>query len=108
MRTILERELEKRRAAQAGGVGIEGLGADSGGGGAGDSEELSGGLECRAGGAFRFAEWEGGEVGFAGTWVRLGAGGGASDSSVKSEEAEDEKRTEDGLDALREWLDDIS
>lgn len=98
VRTILERELEKRRAAQAGGVGIEGLGSE--GAAAGEGVEVGGGLECRAGGAFRFSEWEGGEVSFAGTWLTVGG-------AVKSEESEEEKR-EDGLDALRDWLDDIS
>ncbi|THH13863.1 hypothetical protein EW146_g6401 [Bondarzewia mesenterica] len=68
VRTILERELEKRRASETGGVGIEGLGADGG-----ESSEL-GGLECSgaSGGAFKFAEWEGGEVDFVGTSVSVG------------------------------------
>jgi signal recognition particle receptor subunit beta len=63
VRTVLERELEKRRS-QVGGMGIESLGGE------GDGSDL-GGLECSgsSGGTFRFAEWEGGEIGFLGTSV---------------------------------------
>jgi len=65
VRTILERELEKRRQSQTGGMGIESLG-----GGDGDNTEVSG-LECgsMAGGVFRFSDWEGGEVTFLGTSI---------------------------------------
>ncbi|TDL24846.1 P-loop containing nucleoside triphosphate hydrolase protein [Rickenella mellea] len=90
VRTILERELEKRRASQAGGVGIEGLGAE------GDGTEM-GGLECRnAAGGFKFSEWEGGEIAFFGTSVPL----------EKSEK--DEGLESDGLMPFREWLEDLS
>lgn len=68
VRTVLERELEKRRASQSGGVGIEGLGAE------GEETSEMGGLECSgpSGGAFKFAEWEGGEIEFLGTSVSVG------------------------------------
>ena len=89
MRTVLERELEKRRAAQAEGVGIEGLGAE------GEGTEM-GGLDCRAGGSFTFAQWDGGDVSFLGTWSVSNVG-----------EKSDEKTSEDGLDELRIWLDDL-
>lgn len=90
VRTILERELEKRRAAQAGGVGVEGLGAESGEGG-----EIGGLESAGTGGAFRFADWEGGEVQFLGT-------------SVQTARVEDEKASQaDGLSALREWLEEL-
>ncbi|KAK0240056.1 P-loop containing nucleoside triphosphate hydrolase protein [Armillaria nabsnona] len=57
VKTVLERELEKRRDAQSGSLGVEGL-------------EL-GGLEC-AGTAktFRFSDWEGTEVHFIATSVK--------------------------------------
>lgn len=65
VRTVLERELEKRRS-QAGGMGIESLGGE------GDGSEL-GGLECSgsSGGTFRFSEWEGGEIVFLGSSVTV-------------------------------------
>ncbi|EJD02388.1 uncharacterized protein FOMMEDRAFT_124808 [Fomitiporia mediterranea MF3/22] len=94
VRTVLERELEKRRSVAAGGVGVEDLGAE------GEGTEM-GGLECGGSGVFRFAEWEGGEVGFAASYVKVGehvnqekAGEKGGDASV-------------GLDALRNWLEDL-
>ena len=92
VKTILERELEKRRASQSGGIGIEGLGAE------GERSDM-GGLECSGsgGGVFKFEEWEGGEVGFLGTFVKVGT------------EVDDEKGGHvDGLAAFREWVDGIS
>ncbi|KIK99285.1 hypothetical protein PAXRUDRAFT_822906 [Paxillus rubicundulus Ve08.2h10] len=90
--TILERELEKRRASQSGGVGMESLGAD------GEGSEM-GGLDCSgpAGGTFKFSEWEGGEVYFAATWVKVGENKDVEKSSG-----------EDGLDGLKEWLNQVS
>lgn len=82
VRAILERELEKRRVSQSGGVGVESLGAE------GEGTEM-GGLECSgaAGGAFKFSEWEGGDVEFISTWVKVG-----------------EVKDEDGLDELKSQL----
>jgi len=95
VRTILERELEKRRQSQAGGMGIESLG-----GGEGDNTEVSG-LECR-GGVFKFSEWEGREVTFLGTSTP-GAG-----EKVRDEKAEDEKvGNVGGLESLRQRLSDL-
>jgi len=85
VKSILERELEKRRVSQSGGVTIEGLGAE------GERSDL-GGLDC-SGPEFRFAEWEGGEVTFMGSSVRAGNG-----ADVQSE------KHVDGLSTLREWL----
>ncbi|KAI0320116.1 signal recognition particle receptor beta subunit-domain-containing protein [Amylostereum chailletii] len=67
VRTVLERELEKRRASQTGSVGMEGLGAE------GEEGTELGGLECSgpSGGVFKFSEWEGGEIEFLGTCVSL-------------------------------------
>ncbi|OBZ69350.1 Signal recognition particle receptor subunit beta [Grifola frondosa] len=62
VRTVLERELEKRRESHANGVGVEKMGAE-------DAESELGGLECSGNGEFKFAEWEGGEVTFIGTFV---------------------------------------
>jgi len=87
VRTILERELEMRREAQSSGMGIEGLGAE------GERSDI-GGLECSGGGIFKFANWEGGEVDFAGTWVNVG--------EPKAEE------NIDGLASLRSWLEQLS
>lgn len=85
VRTILERELDKRKASHAGGVGVESLGAE------GEEGVELGGLDC-SGKEFKFAEWEGGEVSFLGTSVSVG----------KAAVVGDEKR--DGLSDLREWL----
>ncbi|EKM55187.1 uncharacterized protein PHACADRAFT_255640 [Phanerochaete carnosa HHB-10118-sp] len=85
VRTILERELDKRKASHAGGVGMESLGAE------GEEGAELGGLEC-SGNEFKFAEWEGGEVAFIGTSVAVG----------KAAVVDGEKR--DGLSDFRDWL----
>ncbi|TFK55070.1 hypothetical protein OE88DRAFT_996248 [Heliocybe sulcata] len=91
VRTILERELEKRRVSQLG-VGVEGLGEE------GEAAGEAGGLECSgAGGTFRFAEWEGGEVAFIGTSVSIG----------KRNEVVNEKAGLDGLTTLRDWIEGL-
>ncbi|KZT26385.1 P-loop containing nucleoside triphosphate hydrolase protein [Neolentinus lepideus HHB14362 ss-1] len=91
VRTILERELEKRRVSQSG-VGVEGLGEE------GEEASEMGGLECSGpGGAFRFSEWDGGEVAFIGTSVTVG----------KRNEAVDEKTRSDGLTTLRDWIEEL-
>jgi signal recognition particle receptor subunit beta len=67
VRTVLERELSKRRQNQSNGVGIEGLGEEDA-----DRSEW-GGLECSdAGGMFKFDGWEGGEISFLATSVAVG------------------------------------
>jgi len=91
VRTVLERELEKRRMSH-GGVGVESLGSEEEG-----SSEI-GGLECAGGGEFKFDQWEGGEVTFIGSSVVVG-----------KEEAESEKAgTSSGLSSFREWLEELS
>jgi len=89
VRTILERELEKRRSSQAGGVGVGQLGEDE------DADTEMGGLECSgpAGTGFRFKDWEGGEVEILG-------------SSVTKAAADSEKGN-DGLAELKQWLQDL-
>ncbi|PPQ91428.1 hypothetical protein CVT25_014316 [Psilocybe cyanescens] len=64
VKAILERELEKRRVSQSGGINVEGLGEDGERGG-------MGGLECgeKEGSSFKFDEWEGGDVVFLGTSI---------------------------------------
>jgi len=93
VRTILERELEKRRQSQTGGIGIESLG-----GGEADNAEISG-LECSGagGGVFRFSEWEGGDVTFLGTSI-----------SRTGEKVQDEKADNmTGLEGLQQRLSDL-
>ncbi|KAL0946710.1 hypothetical protein HGRIS_012897 [Hohenbuehelia grisea] len=92
VKTILERELEKRRASQSGGVGVEGLGAE------GEATDM-GGLECtgNAGEPFKFEAWEGGEVTFIGTSCKV---------TKRNEVAEKGDDSEDGLVSLRNWLDE--
>jgi signal recognition particle receptor subunit beta len=90
VKSILERELEKRRASQSGGVGVEGLGAE------GERSDM-GGLECNGPGAFRFAEWEGGDIEFIGAYVK-----------VESEADEEKSGNVHGLDAFWEWVHEIS
>lgn len=83
VKTILERELERRRTSLSGGVAVEGLGEE------GERTDM-GGLECRgSSGVFRFAEWEGGEVTSMGTFVKAST---------------DKEKDEDGLQLLKEWL----
>ena len=85
VKTILERELEKRRASQSGGINIEGLGEE------GERTDM-GGLECgeKEGAAFKFDEWGGGDISFLGTSI-VGSG------SEKDDE-------EGNLDSLLDWL----
>ena len=89
VRTVLERELEKRSVASASGLVVEKLGAED------ESVEM-GGLDCGSSGSssFRFVDWEGGEVSFAGSWVKIG-------------QAADEKENEEGLESLWEWLKEL-
>ncbi|KAF9014097.1 signal recognition particle receptor beta subunit-domain-containing protein [Cyathus striatus] len=87
VKTILERELEKRRQSQSG-VGVEGLGAE-------DEKTEIGGLECGDNSAgFKFDEWEGGDVTFIATTAK------------STPESVSEKQDEDGLSGseLEEWL----
>jgi len=91
VRTVLERELEKRRRSHTGSVAIDELGAEGE-----DNSEL-GGLDCAGprGEAFKFAGWEGGEIEFIGSWVSVGETNGL----------EDEKGTGgDGIERLLAWL----
>ena len=92
VKTILERELEKRRASHANGVGVESLGAE-------DADSQMGGLEC-TGGEFKFAEWDGGEIAFFGTSVRSGKAVTVSDEKSGAHEG-------NGLMPLREWLENL-
>jgi len=91
VRTILERELEKRRASHAGGVGVDSLGAEN------ETSELGGLDTIGPAGAstFKFADWEGGEISFSGTF-----------SKITKQGHDPEKPGEDGLISFREWLDE--
>ena len=90
VRNVLERELEKRRLSQSGGVGVEGLGEEGG------QSEL-GGLDRGSGGKgdFRFEDWEGGDVTFIASSLRFG-------KAIEDEE----KGAYEGLLSFREWLDE--
>jgi signal recognition particle receptor subunit beta len=89
VRTILERELEKRRRSHTGSIAIDELGAEGE-----DNSEL-GGLDCSGppGEVFKFAEWEGGEIDFRATSVSVG----------ETVDWEDEKSGE-GIQSLVGWL----
>lgn len=72
VRTVLERELEKRRSSGLG-VQIEGLGDDE----KGLDSSTVGGLECAGGnGLFKFSDWDGGEISFVGTSIASSKAGG--------------------------------
>jgi len=91
VRTVLERELDKRRRSHTGSVAIDELGAEGE-----DNSEL-GGLDCTGppGEPFKFAEWDGGEINFVGSWVTVG----------ERVESDDEKGTGgEGIESLLDWL----
>lgn len=89
VKTVLERELERRRQNQTGGVTVEGLGEE-------DAERSDwGGLECGAANStFHFDDWEGGPVTFLATSVRVG------------QQAIVDEKAAVGLSPLWEWLED--
>jgi signal recognition particle receptor subunit beta len=91
VRTVLERELDKRRRSHTGRVAIDELGAEGE-----DNTEL-GGLDCvgRPGEAFKFADWEGGNIDFISSWVKVG----------ERVELEEEKGS--GIERLLAWLDQL-
>lgn len=83
VKSILERELEKRRASRIRDVTVESLGEEN------EKGEL-GGLECGNGTEnFKFDDWEGGQISFISTYVRPGG---------------DDVNSENGLSKLRDWL----
>jgi signal recognition particle receptor subunit beta len=90
VRNVLERELEKRRVSQSGGVGVEGLGEEGG-------QSEMGGLDRGSGtkGDFRFEDWEGGDIAFRGSSIRFG-------KAVEDQE----KIEQDGLSSFQEWLEE--
>ena len=96
VRTILERELEKRRTSQAGGVGVESLGAEGDEG----SSELRG-LDISGTGEFKFEKWDGGEVVFLGTHS-------VSNGNEKAAQSTEEKSSDSGLSPLLEWLEELA
>jgi len=88
VQTILERELERRRASQSGGMGVEGLGEE------GNESPHMGGLDCSGpGGTFKFENWEGGEILFLGTCVQYS-------------ESTDEKSVKGSITPLMEWMEE--
>lgn len=87
VKTVLERELEKRRVSQSGGINVEGLGEE------GERSDM-GGLECgeKEGSSFKFDEWEGGEISFLGTSIA-----GSDEKSL----------SHSGLNSIRSWLENM-
>jgi signal recognition particle receptor subunit beta len=96
VRTVLERELDKRRRSHTGSVAIDELGAEGE-----DTSEL-GGLDGTGppGEAFKFAEWEGGEIEFIGSWVSVG-------ETVELEDEKGEGAGGDGIRDLLAWLETL-
>lgn len=82
VRTVLERELTKRQENTGVAVSEE------------TEEDRNGGLDCSGPPGFRFADWEGGNVGFASSSVQMGA-------------SQLEKTGTDGLDSLKDWLESL-
>jgi signal recognition particle receptor subunit beta len=93
VRTVLERELDKRRRSHTGSVAIDELGAEGE-----DTSEL-GGLDSIGppGEAFKFAEWEGGEIEFIGSWVSI-------EETVELEDEKGRDSVGDGSSRLSTWL----
>ncbi|KAL1706881.1 signal recognition particle receptor beta subunit-domain-containing protein [Schizophyllum commune] len=90
VRTVLERELERRRAAAAEGIAVEGMG--SAGDDSAQEEQGGDGLECSGSGVFSFDTWEGGEVTFVGSSTPVGKGDG--------------EKEQQGLADLEAWLEE--
>lgn len=107
VRTILERELERRRRGAASGAGgMAALGEEEGGGenGVGAGLDITGDEKE----AFTLEKWEGGEVDVRATWVNVKR---SSDGhTTDDEEHEGEKggvKSEDGLAGLVQWIVDL-
>lgn len=94
VRTILERELEKRRQSSLTGVGVGGLGET----GQEEDGAIQGGLETLGDGPFTFAKWEGGEVAITGGCVD-------KQSKEKLEGSEKSSDNQNGLLNLLTWFD---
>jgi len=93
VRSVLERELNKRRRSHTGSVAIDELGTEGE-----DASEL-GGLDSTGppGETFKFAEWEGGEIEFIGSWVSVG-------ETVEQEDEKGGGAGGDGIRGLESWL----
>ena len=109
VRSILERELEKRRLQSISGVDVSGLGdgVEKGTEAAENSVEM-GGLECTGSGSFAFDVWEGGEV-----TIVAGSVKGASDTLANEKDNNDGSHegsstsTTGGLGFLTEWIEEL-
>ncbi|KAF8343954.1 signal recognition particle receptor beta subunit-domain-containing protein [Cantharellus anzutake] len=111
VRSILERELEKRRLQSVSGVGVGSLG---------DGTEKSamsgemggemGGLECTGSEGFSFETWEGGEATIIASSLKDGSGTSTVEKGNNSDSYE-EARSYDmdghGLGSLIEWIEDL-
>ena len=109
VRSILERELEKRRLQSLSGVGVGGLGEEiEKGAEGGESSVEIGGLECMGLGSFAFDRWEGGEVTIIAGSVKGASeiASGEKDNSVGSHERSSTS-TIGGLSVLTEWIEEL-
>ncbi|KAG9006596.1 hypothetical protein FRB90_009852 [Tulasnella sp. 427] len=107
-RTILERELEKRRKAAQAGVNVEGMGAVVGSGAGEEAWDGVSGLECSGSkggnaGTFKFEDWDGGDVSFSAGWVDVIRDDGIIQVENEKRKADAESE-DDGLAPLREWI----
>jgi len=109
VRSILERELEKRRLQSISGVGVGGLGDGvEKGAETGENSVEMGGLECTGSGGFAFDRWEGGEV-----TIISGSVKGASDSFTNEKDNDggshggSSTSTKGGLGLLTEWIEEL-
>ena len=106
VKTILERELERRRRGAASGAGgMAALGEEEGGGtGVGAGLDITGdGKE-----GFKFEKWEGGEVDVRASWVDVKRS--TDGHTTDEEEHEGEKgqaKGEDGLSEVVQWVVDL-
>lgn len=107
VKTILERELERRRRGAASGAGgMASLGEEEEGGGTG----VGAGLDITGDekDVFKFEKWEGGEVDVRASWVDVKR---SSDGhTTDEEEHEGEKgqaRGDDGLSEVVQWVVDL-
>ena len=107
VRTILERELERRRRGAASGAGgMAELGEGEGGGesGVGAGLDITGDEKD----AFTFEKWEGGEVDVRATWVDVKRSNDGHTTDDEEHEGEKgEVKSEDGLAGLVQWIVDL-
>jgi signal recognition particle receptor subunit beta len=102
IRTVLERELEKRSQSQKKTIGIERMGEE-------DADQEMGGLECTTTGPFKFSDWEYGEVAFLGSYVKVERDDlGSMEKSVMEEKEKESPQIQGGLQDFRDWIEQLA